>query len=287
MLKLRPFSNSLTQVRYLYKRSNVIKSNAQPKIIKHIGEPLITSKRPEFNLHVGDKVIADAPFQSIPLVSDGWHHYKSKNDYFIIHPHQEVEDESQSSEYKQPFDKLNLHPQLIQNLLHRFKIETTTYIQYAAIPAILKKKHTLVAAETGCGKTVAYLLPILQNVLKRREMHKDESTDFNAPEVLIVTPSRELATQIGEVCEDLCHGLDLKTSVLVGGRTKARMMHPNIEEIDILVCSLGALSKLITTKLYRMHKVRHVVLDEADTLLDDSFRSKLAFVMKHFPVNIT
>lgn len=115
-------------------------------------------------------------------------------------------------------------------------------------------------------------------------MGNDGEKEFNAPEVLIITPSRELAVQISEVCEELCHGTELRTKLLIGGRTKAYMMSPEIEEVDILVASLGALSKLVTTDIYRMHKARHVVLDEADTLLDDSFSSKLAYVLKRFPV---
>lgn len=162
----------------------------------------------------------------------------------------------------------------------------TTYIQQIAIPKILANQHTLIAAETGCGKTVAYLLPIIQNLLKRkRTVNTDSTTEFNTPKVLIITPSRELTQQIGEVCDDLCHGLELKTKVIIGGHTKSIMTNPPIEEIDILVASIGALSKLITTNIYRMHEVRHVVLDEADTLLDDSFQDKLGYILKRFPVS--
>lgn len=95
---------------------------------------------------------------------------------------------------------------------------------------------------TGCGKTIAYLLPIIQNTLKRKcTIDKDAPVNFNTPKVLIITPGRELATQIGEVCEDLCHGFDLKTTVLIGGHTKSIMMNPPIEEVDILVASAGSL----------------------------------------------
>lgn len=129
------------------------------------------------------------------------------------------------------------------------------------------------------------MAPIVQNVLKWKRANDDDSlVEFNTPKALIITPSRELAEQIGDVCEDLCHGLQLKTKVLIGGHTKSIMMNPPIEEIDILVSSIGALSKLITTNIYRMHQVRHVVLDEADTLMDDSFTHKLQYIIKRFPV---
>lgn len=283
MFKIRLLNWTVPPVRYYYK--NVIKSKVQKPVIKHIGEPLITSRRPEFNLHRGDKIDADAALGSIPLATDGWHHYKSKNDFFIIHPHSNEEDVTQNQEYAQPFDRFNLSPELLANLSNRLNIHTTTFIQCQALPKILNNRHTLIAAETGCGKTIAYLLPIIQNVLNRRKTeHANNNPEFNTPKVLIITPSRELAIQIGEVCDELCHGLDLKTKVIIGGHTKSLMLNPSIDEVDILISSIGVLSKLTTCKIYKLHAVRHVVLDEADTLLDDSFSSMLQYILKQFPV---
>lgn len=62
------------------------------------------------------------------------------------------------------------------------------------------------------------------------------------------------------------------------------MTNPEFAQIDILVGSIGAISKLVTTGIYRMQCVRHVVIDEADTMLDDSFSEKLVYFMKRFPV---
>lgn len=270
-------------IRALSFYKNVIKS--KKPIIKHIGEPLITCRRPELNLHRGDKIDESAKFGTIPLTSDGWHHYKSKGDFFLIHPDNSFEDITEKPEYKQPFDKFDLNAELLMNLSSRLNMSQTTFIQHTAIPKVLAGRHVAIAAETGCGKTIAYLLPIIQNVLKRKHTFDQNSpVEFNSPKVLILTPSRELAIQIGEVCEELCHGLDLKIKVQIGGHTKSIMKNPPIEEIDILVASIGCLSKLITTNIYRMHQIRHVVLDEADTLLDDSFSDKLQYVLKRFPV---
>lgn len=283
MLKVNTVRFSVVRALSHYK--NVIKT--KKPIIQHIGEPLITCKRPEFDLYHGDKIDADAPFGTIPLTSDGWHHYKSKGDFFIIHPHPENEDVTKDLKYKKSFDEFGFCSELKNNLASRLNVEYTTYIQHETLPHILNNHHTLIAAETGCGKTIAYLAPIIQNLLKRKQQIDTETTEpveFNTPKVLIITPGRELAEQIGEVCENLCHGLDLKTKVLIGGHTKSIMNNPPIEEIDILVASMGVLSKLITTNIYRMHQVRHVVLDEADTLLDDSFVGKLQYILKRFPV---
>lgn len=281
MLKVRSVDWFVNRTLSYYK--NVIKP--KKAVIQHTGEPLITCRRPEFDLYHGDKVEKDAKFGSIKLNSDGWHHYKSKDDFFIIHP-QTVNDPTQDSEYIQPFDKFKISPELLMNLSNRLNMSKTTYIQHTSIPLILNHKHTLIAAETGCGKTIAYLLPIIQNVLTRKsQSDSDSSVEFNTPKVLIITPSRELAQQIGDVCDELCHDLDLKTKVLIGGHTKSIMENPPIEEIDILVASIGSLSKLISTNIYRMHQVRHVILDEADTLLDDSFSGQLNYILKRFPVS--
>lgn len=281
MLKVNTIRFSVVRAFSHYK--NVIKTKRP--IIQHVGEPLITCKRPEFDLYHGDRIDEDAAFGEITLTSDGWHHYKSKGDFFIIHPHPSAEDVTKDLKYKKSFDEFDFCPELKINLASRLNVDHTTYIQHEAFPHILNNHHTLIAAETGCGKTIAYLAPIIQNLLKYKESTGGEtSVEFNTPKALIITPGRELAEQIGEVCENLCHGLGLNTKVLIGGHTKSIMENPPIDEIDILVASMGALSKLITANIYRMHQVRHVVLDEADTLLDDSFVSKLQYILKRFPV---
>jgi len=93
------------------------------------------------------------------------------------------------------------------------------------------------------------------------------------------------ATQIGEVAQKLCSQLDINVKTVLGGKTKQLMMNPEFDSIDILVGSMGAISKLVTTGIYRMHNVRHVVVDEADTMFDDTFSDKLVHFMKRFPVN--
>lgn len=154
--------------------------------------PLITCKRPEFDMYRGDPVSGDAQFMDIPLASAGWQHYKSKNDFFIIHPHIDPETEGDKEQYSHSFDQYNLDPQLIENLRIQLNIDRTTYIQSEAISQIQSGRHTLIAAETGCGKTIAYLLPILQNILLRKQATTSSETRFNSPQALILTPGREL-----------------------------------------------------------------------------------------------
>lgn len=96
-----------------------------------------------------------------------------------------------------------------------------------------------------------------------------------------------LALQIAKVAHKLSTDFDIKIQTILGGNTKRLMTNPRFQDVDILVGSMGAISKLVTTGIYRMNQVRHVVLDEADTLLDDSFNEKLFYFLQRFPVIIT
>lgn len=125
-------------------------------------------------------------------------------------------------------------------------------------------------------------MPIIEQLIKSKA-RGDADRQFNTPLALILTPGRELADQIGKFAEELTEGLNMNVKVVTGGNTKEKMLHPSFEDIDILVGSIGAISKLTTTGIYRMNEMEHVVLDEADTLLDDSFNEKLVYFLRRFP----
>ncbi|XP_017132576.1 probable ATP-dependent RNA helicase DDX28 [Drosophila elegans] len=256
-------------------------TKGQPK--KQKEQPLISCKRSQFNLTQHEQ--EDAKFGSLTLASKGWLHNKSKGDYFILNASVRGE---QLHHEMQPVDGfldssgLQIHPQLLDNLRDELGIKLLTGIQKQGMPIVHGKEHCLIAAETGCGKTVTYLLPILNKLLQRVGADRK----LNSPRTLILTPGRELATQIAGVAEKLSQGTNLKVQSLLGGNTKQLMLSPQFEELDILVATLGALSKLVTTGIYRMEHVRHLVLDEADTLLDDTFTDKLTYFLRRFPFHL-
>lgn len=130
------------------------------------------------------------------------------------------------------------------------------------------------SAETGCGKTVTYLLPILNKIMGS---HTD---DLNSPKVLILVPNRELAYQIGEVTSALCKNTDLKVKVVVGGKTKKFMLNPSFSEVDVLIGTPGAIGKLSSIGIFKLNQVQYTVLDESDTLLDDSFFDRIESILK-------
>ncbi|XP_017011532.2 probable ATP-dependent RNA helicase DDX28 [Drosophila takahashii] len=247
-------------------------------------QALISCRRSQFDLTHYER--EDAKFGSLSLASKGWLHNKSKGDYFILNASvgaEEVQQEMQAIDEFLEGSQLKLHPLLLENLRGELGIKLVTGIQKQGMPIVHGKEHCLIAAETGCGKTLTYLLPILDKLLQR-EAAPDRK--LNTPRVLILTPGRELATQIAGVAEKLLQGSNLKVQSLLGGNTKQLMMNPEFEEVDVLVATLGALSKLVTTGIYRMEQVRHLVLDEADTLLDDTFTDKLTYFLRRFPFHL-
>ncbi|XP_063702086.1 probable ATP-dependent RNA helicase DDX28 [Culicoides brevitarsis] len=247
-------------------------------------EPIITCKRPEFDLYSDDKIPGNKSFKSIPLASEKWTHPKSASagDFFIIHPHKPRTpyEDSNFEKWGAEFKKFDFDEILLENLANN-ELSRSTWVQNQAIPLILNNQHVLIAAETGCGKTLAYLLPLIQRLIKTKERLGERP--FNSPLLLLLTPGRELAEQIETVAREMTKGTDLKVKLILGGHTKQLMMNPTFEDMDILIGSVGGISKLTTSKILRMNHCRHVVLDEADTLLDDSFLNKMQWFLNKFP----
>lgn len=253
------------------------KSEHSEKSIKQRKKTLrISCNRTEYNCYEGQTY---GKFENIPLASKGWHHRKSRGDFFTIQKYRENPAISGSFESSISFSDTGINSDII-DVLKEQEITEPTVIQKDGIPTILAGHNTLLTAETGCGKTLAYLLPMINQILVWQLLLREPK--LNSPLGVVVSPNRELANQIGEVAQKFSRKLMFTTKVLTGGHTKFKMMNPSFEEIDLLVASLGALSKLTTTGIYNMSNVHHVVLDEADTLLDDSFNEKLCHFLKKF-----
>ncbi|CAL7934684.1 unnamed protein product [Xylocopa violacea] len=212
------------------------------------------------------------------LASHGWNHRKTKGDYFFIYPYEN--DNSPANERVdasfETFRDFDLNP-TVCNHLETMDIRKPLEIQNLGIPKILQGYNVLLAAETGCGKTLAYLLPLVTKIIAWKQTTE---RDMNCPLGLIITPSRELTVQIALVLIKLSKHLDINTKIITGGRTKKMMMDPPTGRVDVLVCSFGVISKLSTLGVYNLKFVRLVVLDEADSLFHSTFEEKLRVFMR-------
>ena len=163
------------------------------------------------------------------------------------------------------FSDLGLSAPLLQALTTE-GYETPTPIQAQAIPPALAGSDVLGIAQTGTGKTAAFALPILQ----RLAADKRPATR-GACRALILSPTRELASQIADSFKAYGRNLGLRTTLMFGGVPKGRQARAVMNGIDILVATPGRLIDHIQDRTVRLDKVEILVLDEADHMLDLGF----------------
>lgn len=126
------------------------------------------------------------------VASHAWQHRRSKGDFFTIDHHFKNPSWTQST--VQTFEQLDCKPEMIE-MLEKVKIRHPTATQARVIPQLRTGRHMFVAAETGGGKTLAYLLPLVESFVRSRSS-KQLVTMENAPFVIILAPTRELVAQI-------------------------------------------------------------------------------------------
>ncbi len=141
-----------------------------------------------------------------------------------------------------------------------------TPIQTQAIPALLEGRDILGLAQTGTGKTAAFSLPLLQLLCVGHELRRPKSV-----RALVLAPTRELAVQIGESLKTYGRYLHLRIAVVVGGVSQHAQMKALAPGLDILVATPGRLLDLEKQGGVRLDAVKHLVIDEADRMLDMGF----------------
>ncbi len=221
-------------------------------------------------------------FDSVLLTSKGWDHRRSNGDYFTINsrgPNPSLLPDGAT------FEELGLNSTTVEGLTGMGHTKPTS-IQKLATKQVLRGSNCLIAAETGSGKTLSYLAPLVQLAAEHRVEGKSHR-QMNQPLVVIITPGRELCEQISSVCCQLAENTPVKVLQVTGGRLKQKMMQAEVADVDILVGTFGAISKLTNSGVYDMTQVRTLVLDEADTLLDDSFNEKLVHFLRKFTLQMT
>jgi len=173
------------------------------------------------------------------------------------------------------FTQFNLDSRLMQGI-KKAGYETATPIQEAAIPAALRGRDLIGTAQTGTGKTAAFVLPILNKLLNGQR---------GVPRALIVTPTRELAEQINDVIRVLSGGTRLRSVTIYGGVGAGPQIQALRNGAEILVACPGRLLDLINQRQARMEKIEILVLDEADRMFDMGFLPDVRRIVKAVPVH--
>jgi len=175
------------------------------------------------------------------------------------------------------FEKYNISHQ-IKKSLEELGFSRPTDIQYKSIPSIMSGEDVLAIAQTGTGKTAAFVIPILDKLLKERPDHYVQDI-----KCLVMVPTRELALQISEVFVKLGKYTDLKTVCITGGQEQEGQMKALETGAHILVATPGRMFDLIYQKVIKITKVEILVLDEADKMLESGFIKDIDDVKKFLP----
>lgn len=176
------------------------------------------------------------------------------------------------------FEDLNLIDPILSALKEEGYTKPTP-IQAQAIPIVLKGKDLLGCAQTGTGKTAAFSIPVLQL------MHKEgEKPQGKRPiRTLILTPTRELAIQIGESIANYGKNLPLRHRVIFGGVKQHAQVSALKQGVDILVATPGRLLDLMNQGYVKLNNIEYFILDEADRMLDMGFIHDVKKVIAKLP----
>lgn len=171
------------------------------------------------------------------------------------------------------FSDLKLNTPLL-NALDELGFDYATPIQHKAFPVISSGRDVVGIAQTGTGKTFAYLLPLLKQLKYSEQKH---------PRVLIVVPTRELVVQVVNALKDLTTYVNTRIGGVYGGANINTQKQMIFEGLDILVSTPGRLIDLGVSKVLNLKKIQKLVLDEVDEILNLGFRHQLTIILDLLP----
>jgi len=166
----------------------------------------------------------------------------------------------------------------IKEQLRKQGFKRPTDIQYKAITPILRGEDVLAIAQTGTGKTAAFVIPILDMLQRTKNQRRVDGI-----KCVVMAPTRELVLQIHSVFESLGKKLSIKSLAVYGGVEQDPQIKKLEKGIDILVVTPGRMFDLVSQKYIQLHRVKHLVLDEADHMLDLGFYKDIEDVKRFLP----
>jgi ATP-dependent RNA helicase RhlE len=173
------------------------------------------------------------------------------------------------------FEELNIIAPILKALKEENYTEPTS-IQSQAIPLLLEKNDIMASAQTGTGKTAAFAIPILQH------LEKEKSTSRKIRS-LVLTPTRELAIQIGESFSTYGKYTSIKNTVIFGGVNQNKQTAAIKNGVDVLIATPGRLLDLMNQGFINLKDIQYFVLDEADRMLDMGFIHDIRKVIALLP----
>jgi ATP-dependent RNA helicase RhlE len=172
-----------------------------------------------------------------------------------------------------PFTQLKLHPALLDGLKDLGFVRPTP-IQAEAIPPALLGRDVIATAQTGSGKTAAFLLPIINNLIDKPR---------RTTRALVLAPTRELAAQILEEMNALAVHTPVTGAAVFGGVGMGPQEHAFRSGVDVIIATPGRLLDHLRSRYVKLNQVEHVVLDEADRMLDMGFLPEIRRILGYLP----
>jgi ATP-dependent RNA helicase RhlE len=180
------------------------------------------------------------------------------------------------------FSELTLHPSLHTNLSRNLFV-TPTPVQAQSIPPALEGLDLVATAQTGTGKTLAFLLPIMQRLVSEQAPAQTALRQAVQIRSLILSPTRELAIQIADSFNKLAVQTGLRAAVVVGGLSEQTQLNAIKRGVQVVIATPGRLEDFLKRRLINLSTVSTLVLDEADRMLDMGFLPAIEKILSALP----
>ena len=194
--------------------------------------------------------------------------------FFEIKLELNITERNSMSESIVSWDHFDSLPEVLRQTLASQGITQPTVIQSQAIPAALSGRDVLAQSSTGSGKTLAFSLPVTLRLMKHGSLR-----------ALILTPTRELATQVAGVLESTASALKLRTLAITGGSSYSRQKRALHDGVDIVVGTPGRINDLLAQGSLSLETIECFVLDEVDQMLDFGFKEDLEKIRAQLPAS--
>ncbi len=181
------------------------------------------------------------------------------------------------------FSEFSLSNPILQNLARNCFVEPTE-VQAKAIPVALTGADVVATAQTGTGKTLAFLLPVIEKLLKPPASDRNHGP-ANRIQALVLSPTRELAIQIADAFTKLTAHTSLRSAIVVGGLSEQTQLNAIRRGAHLVVATPGRLEDFLDRQLINLSSVEALVLDEADRMLDMGFLPAIENILSKLPAS--